>query len=89
MSVTTMKTPTTRRPLLVAVVPVLALGAGLYFSAARSSTPVQVVRESVSQPLGAATRADVTIAIELGQLRVGALSARRTGRRRDRLPGWE
>ena len=73
MSVTTMKTPTTHRPLLVAVVLVLALGAGLYFSSVWPSTTAQVVREPVSQPLGAATRADVTIAIGIGQLRVGAL----------------
>jgi hypothetical protein len=68
-----MKPPTTYRPLLVAVVLVLALGAALYFSGVWPSTSAPVVREPVSQSLGAATRADVTIAIGMGQLRVGAL----------------
>jgi hypothetical protein len=75
MSATTMKTPTNHRPLLVAVVMlVLALGAGLYFSGVWPRTSAQVVHESVSQPLGAATRADVEIAMGMGRLHIGALS---------------
>jgi hypothetical protein len=75
MSATTMKTPTNHRPLLAAVVIlVLALGTGLYFSGVWPRTAAQVVRESVSQPLGAATHADVEIAIGMGRLQIGALS---------------
>jgi Cell wall-active antibiotics response 4TMS YvqF len=73
MSATTMRTPTTHRPLLVAVALLLALGAGLYFSGIWPVATVPVVRESVSQPLGAATRADVTIAIGMGKLRLSGL----------------
>jgi hypothetical protein len=75
MSVTTMKTPTTYRPLLIiGVVLVLALGASLYFTGVWPVASVPVVREPVSQPLGAATRADVEIAIGMGRLQIGALS---------------
>jgi hypothetical protein len=75
MSATTMKTPTNHRPLLAAaVLLVLALGAGLYFSGVWPRTAAQVVRESVSQPLGAATHADVEIAMGIGRLQIGALS---------------
>jgi hypothetical protein len=75
MSATTIKTPTNHRPLLAAVAMlVLALGAGLYFSGVWPRTAAQVVRESVTQPLGAATRADVEIAIGIGRLHIGALS---------------
>jgi hypothetical protein len=73
MSVTTMKPPTTYRPLLVVVVLVLALGASLYFTGVWPVTTAQVVREPVSQALGAATRADVTIAMGIGRLQIGAL----------------
>jgi len=69
-----MKTPTNHRPLLAAVVMLmLALGAGLYFSGVWPRTAAQVVRESVTQPLGAATHADVEIAIGMGRLQIGAL----------------
>jgi len=74
MSVTTMKPPTTYRPLLVVVVLVLALGASLYFTGVWPVAAVPVVREPVSQPLGAATRADVEIAIGMGRLQIGALA---------------
>jgi len=73
MSVTTMTSTTPRRPLLIAAALVVALGAGLYFSGVWPGTSAQIVREPVSQPLGAATRADVTIEMAVGQLRVGAL----------------
>ena len=70
-----MNAPTNRRPLLIAVALVLALalGAGLYFTGAWPHTAAQVVRESVTQPLGAATHADVEIAIGMGRLQIGAL----------------
>jgi Cell wall-active antibiotics response 4TMS YvqF/N-terminal domain of toast_rack, DUF2154 len=71
--VTTMNAPTTRRPLLVVVLLLLALGAGLYFTGIWPVASVPVVREPVSQPLGAATRADVEIAIGMGRLQIGAL----------------
>jgi hypothetical protein len=71
MNVTTMKSTTTSRPLLIAAALLVALGVGLYFSGSRRT--VQLVRESVSQPIGAAKSADVTIAMGLGQLRIGAL----------------
>src|SRR5207253_1595911 len=73
MSVTTMKQPTTYRPLLVVVALVLVLGAGLYFTGNWSVTSVPIVREPISQPLGAASRADVEIAIGMGRLQIGAL----------------
>jgi hypothetical protein len=50
---------------------VLALGAGLWFSGTWRTA--QVVREQVGQPLGAATRAEVDIALGVGSLRIGAL----------------
>src|SRR4029453_16781505 len=74
MSVTTMKPTTTRRPLLIAAALVVVLGAGLYLSGIWPGMGAQLVHEPVSQPLGAATRADVTIAIGLGKLRIGALA---------------
>ncbi len=71
MNATTMHRTTTHRPLLiVAAIVVVALGAVLWF---RGANP-QLVHEPVSQPLGAATRADVAIALNIGQLRIGALS---------------
>jgi Cell wall-active antibiotics response 4TMS YvqF len=68
-----MNAPTNRRPLLVLVLLVLALGAGLYFTGLWPRTAAQIVRESVSQQLGAATRADVEVAIGIGQLHISAL----------------
>jgi len=73
MSVTTMKAPMRYRPLLIAAAIVLALGAGLYFSGNWPNVGAQLVHEPVSQPLGAAARADVQIGIGVGQLRIGAL----------------
>ena len=71
MNATTMHRTTTHRPLLiVAAIVVVALGAVLWF---RGANP-QLVHEPVSQPLGAAARADVAIALNIGQLRIGALS---------------
>ena len=72
MSVTTMNPTTTRRPLLIAAAIVVALGVGLYLFG--SWRTVQLVRESISQPFGTAKSADVTIAMGLGQLRIGALT---------------
>jgi hypothetical protein len=71
MSVTTMQRPTTRRPLLIVAAIVVALGAGLYVSG--SWRTVQVVRESISQPLGTAKSADITIAMGVGRLRIADL----------------
>jgi hypothetical protein len=73
MSVTTMKTTRPLRPLLIAALVVAILGAGLWFSGFRPGFDAQLVREPVSQPLGEATSAEVTIAMAVGQLRVGAL----------------
>jgi hypothetical protein len=67
-----MKPTMTRRPLLIVVAIAVVLGVGLYLSG--SWRAAQVVRESVSQPLGAAVSADVTIAMGVGQLRIGALA---------------
>src|SRR5215510_6756625 len=72
MSVTTMNRTTTRRPLLIVAAIVLALGAGLYLSG--SWRAAQVVRETVTQPLGTAQNADVTIAMGIGRLRIAELS---------------
>jgi hypothetical protein len=69
-----MNRPTTRRPLLIVAALVVALGVGLYVSGAWPRASAQVVREPVAQPLGAASRADVTIAIGIGQLQLGALA---------------
>ncbi|MEO7908961.1 MAG: hypothetical protein ABIV47_04870 [Roseiflexaceae bacterium] len=69
MSVTTMQPTTARRPLLIATMLVVALGAGLYFSGVWPGANAQIVREPVSQPMGAATRANVTIEMAIGQLR--------------------
>jgi hypothetical protein len=68
-----MKPTTTRRPLLIAAALVVVLGAGLYLLGIWPSMGAQLVHEPVSQPLGAARSADVTIAIGLGKLRIGAL----------------
>jgi hypothetical protein len=68
-----MASTTTRRPLLIAAALAIALGAGLYFSGVWPGASAQIVREPVSQPLGAATRANVTIGMAAGQLRLGAL----------------
>jgi Cell wall-active antibiotics response 4TMS YvqF len=46
---------------------------GLYVSGLWPSAIAQVAREPVSQPLGAATHANVTIAMGIGELRIGAL----------------
>jgi hypothetical protein len=73
MSTTTMKPPTTYRPLLVVLALVLVLGTGLYFTGNWPVASVPLVREPVNQPLGAATRADVTIGIGMGRLQIGAL----------------
>jgi hypothetical protein len=70
MNVTTMKVTTTHRPLLIAAVVVVALGLGLWFWGA--SAPI--VHDAISQPLGTAARAEVEIALRVGQLRIGALS---------------
>jgi hypothetical protein len=74
MSVTTMNRASTRRPLLIAAALVVALGAGLYFSGIWPGVGAQLVHEPVIQPLGGASSADVTIAMGLGQLRIGALA---------------
>jgi hypothetical protein len=71
MSVTTMNRTTTRRPLLIVAVIVVALGAGLYVSG--SWRAAQVVRESISQPLGTAKSADIEIAMGVGRLRIADL----------------
>jgi hypothetical protein len=70
MNVITMNRTTTHRPLLIAAVVVVALGVGLWFWGA--SAPI--VHGAVSQPLGTAARADVEIALRVGQLRIGALN---------------
>jgi hypothetical protein len=74
MSVTTIKPTTTRRPLLIAAVLVVVLGAGLYLSGLWGGMGGQLIHEPVSQSLGAASSADVTIGMGLGQLRIGALA---------------
>jgi hypothetical protein len=66
-----MSQTTTRRPLLIVAAIIVALGVGLYVSGGLRAA--QVTRESISQPLGAAKRADVAIAMGIGQLRIGAL----------------
>ena len=71
MNATTMHRTTTHRPLLIAAaVVVVALGAVFWFRGANA----QLVHAPVSQPLGAAVSADVAIALNIGQLRIGALS---------------
>jgi hypothetical protein len=67
-----MNRPITQRPMLIAVVLVLVLGAGMWFSGTWRTA--QVVRTSVGQPLGAATRAEVDIAMGVGRLQIGALA---------------
>jgi hypothetical protein len=72
MSATTMSQTTTRRPLLLLVATIIvALGTGLYVSGGWRTA--QVVREAVSQPLGSAKSADITIAMGVGRLRIDAL----------------
>src|SRR4051812_27743676 len=73
MSVTMMKAPTTRRPFLIVIAMVLALAAGVYFSGNWPRMGAQLIHAPVSQPLGAAARADVQIGIGVGQLQIGAL----------------
>jgi hypothetical protein len=72
MNATTMKRTTTRRPLLIVAALVVALGAGLYFS---GIWPVdaRIIHDTISQPVGEATRADVSMTLDLGRLRLGAL----------------
>jgi hypothetical protein len=67
MSTTTVK-PITRRLLLA-----LLLLASLFLSVACWSRPIQIVHEAVDQPLDAATRAEVDIALSVGLLHIGAL----------------
>jgi hypothetical protein len=74
MSVTTMKGTTTHRPLLIATALVLVLGAGLYLLGIWPGVGAQLIHEPVSQPLGGASSADVTIAMGAGQLRIGPLA---------------
>lgn len=71
MSVTTLERPATHRPPLLVAAVVVALAVGLYVSGGLRT--VQVARETVSHPLGAATSADVTIAMAIGRLQLGAL----------------
>jgi hypothetical protein len=71
MSATTMNRTVPRRPLLILAAIVVALGVGLYLSGSWRAT--QIVRDSISQPLGTATSADVTIGMGMGRLRIGAL----------------
>jgi len=70
MTTTAMNRTTTRRPLLIVAALVVALGAGLWLWSGNA----QLVHQPVSQPLGAASSADVAIALNIGQLRIGALS---------------
>jgi hypothetical protein len=71
MNMTTTNRPTIYRPLLIAAAIVVALGVSLALSGCARAA--QVVRESVSQPLGAAKSADVTIAMGIGRLRLAEL----------------
>jgi hypothetical protein len=71
MSTTTLSRPTTKRPLLIVAAIVVALGVGLYVSG--GGRTVQVTRESISQPLGTSKSADITIAMGMGRLHIGAL----------------
>src|SRR5690242_15889082 len=73
MSVTTMMPTTTRWPLLIAVALMLLTGAGLYLSTIWPGVGAQLVHEPISQPLGMASSANVTIAMGLGKLRIGGL----------------
>jgi Cell wall-active antibiotics response LiaF, C-terminal len=73
MNATMMQRTTTHRPLLIAAAILIALGAGLWFSGNWPSMGAQLIHESVSQPLGAAARADVQIEMGIGHLRIGAL----------------
>ena len=69
-----MKATTTRRPLLIAAALVVALGAGLWWSGIWPGVGAQLAHDTLSQPLGTAARADVDVALRVGQLRIGALS---------------
>lgn len=71
MSTTTMSRPATHRPLLIVAAIVVALGVGLYVSGGWRT--VQVTHETISQPLGSAKSADVTIGMGIGELHIGAL----------------
>jgi hypothetical protein len=71
MSTTTMSKPATYRPLLIVAAIVVALGVGLYVSGGWRT--VQVTRETISQPLGSAKNADITIGMGIGELHIGAL----------------
>jgi hypothetical protein len=74
MSTTTIDRAPTRRPLLIALVLMgILLAAGLWLQGVWRGGYAQVVSEPVNQPLGAATRAEVEIAMGVGQLRIGAL----------------
>jgi N-terminal domain of toast_rack, DUF2154/Cell wall-active antibiotics response 4TMS YvqF len=69
MNMTAIKAAALPRKLLGAVI----LMVGVWFSAACGATAGQLIRESVSQPLDAAARANVEIALNVGQLSIGAL----------------
>jgi hypothetical protein len=69
MNGTPLNRSTTHRPLLIVAAIVVAL-----LALSGCSRAAQVVRESVSQPLGAAKSADVTIAMGVGRLRLAELS---------------
>jgi hypothetical protein len=85
MSATTMSQTTTRRPLLLVAAIIVALGTGLYVSGGWRTA--QVMRETVSQPLGSAKSADITIAMGVGRLRIDALDQPGQGQVQARVEG--
>jgi hypothetical protein len=66
-------TPVQARPPRRALLSALVLAAILWFSVACRSSDVPLVNESVDQPLGVAARAEVEIAMSVGQLHISAL----------------
>ena len=61
-------------PLRRVLLPVLVMLASLWLSVACRTSDLRLVHESVDQPLGTAARAEVEIAMSVGQLQIGALS---------------
>src|SRR5262245_36808875 len=72
MNITSLNRPTTYRPLLIIATVVVALGMSLALAGCSRAAPI--VRERVSQPLGAANSADVEIAMGVGRLRIAELA---------------
>jgi hypothetical protein len=73
MNSTTMHRTTSHRPLVLAATVVVILTVGIWLWNSGSASNAGVTHDAISQPRGAATSADVEIAMSVGEVRIGAL----------------